>query len=55
MKTYKWIVYVYHGYADKQRGDIISRHKTYEAADRKASKSPFWGVKEVDLDEENEK
>jgi len=42
---YVAIVYVAYAYADKQQGDVISKHKTYEAANRKASGSSMWGVR----------
>jgi hypothetical protein len=44
-KGYVAVVYVAYDYADKQRGDIISKHKSYEAANRKASKNSMWGVR----------
>jgi hypothetical protein len=47
MKT-EWLVVVWYDYADKKRGDIISRHRTYELASRKAKRFPaFWGIKNV--------
>lgn len=42
---YVSIVYVAYAYADKQRGDVISKHKSYEAANRKANGSSMWGVR----------
>lgn len=42
---YVAVVYVAYEYADKQRGEIISKHKTYEAASRKAGQSSMWGVR----------
>ncbi len=45
--NFKWVVYVMYAYADKKCGEIISRHKTYEAADKKARKSTFWAIREA--------
>lgn len=42
---YVAIVYVAYGYGDKQRGDVISKHKSYEAADRKAKGYGMWGIR----------
>jgi hypothetical protein len=39
------VVYAAYDYADKQRGDLISKHKTYEAANHKASENTMWGVR----------
>lgn len=45
---YVAIVYVAYAYADKQRGDVISKHKSYDAANRKARGSSMWGVRFLD-------
>jgi hypothetical protein len=47
-KGYVAVVYVAYAYADKQCGDIISKHKSYEAANRKARGSSMWGVRFLD-------
>lgn len=44
----KWEVYVCYDYADKRRGDVISRHATYEAANRKARQSTFWAIRNTE-------
>lgn len=41
---YRAIVYAHHAYADKASGDIISMHKTRDAADRKARGSSMWAI-----------
>jgi hypothetical protein len=44
-KGYVAVVYVAYDYANRKSGDIISKHKTYDAALRKARGSSFWGVR----------
>ena len=41
---FEWVVYAAYAYGDKDQGEIISRHRTYEAAEKKARQSTFWGV-----------
>ena len=41
----KYRVVVAYRYADKNRGDIISTHKTYEAAQRKIRQSTHWTIR----------
>ncbi len=38
-------VVVDYDYSNKKRGDVISCHRSYEAANRKASTSTMWAVK----------
>ena len=42
---YKAVVVVDYNYADKEQGELISKHKTEAAADKKASQSTFWAVR----------
>jgi hypothetical protein len=42
---YVAVVYVAYAYADKKQGDIISKHKSYDAANSKASGNGMWGVR----------
>lgn len=46
-----WVaeVYIAYAYADKRVGDIISRHKSYDAANKIASKSSMLGVRYVSI------
>ena len=41
------VVYAAYAYADKQPGDIISYHRTMDAAQRKVGGSTFWAVKDL--------
>ena len=45
---YVAVVYVAYAYAGKRHGDIISKHKSYDAAAKKASGSSMWGVRFLD-------
>lgn len=45
--AYTHVVIAEYSYADKVRGDVISKHKSYAAANKKAAKSTFWGVREI--------
>jgi len=42
----KYAVYVYYPYADKGKGEVLSTHFTYQAAEIRA-RSNFLGIKEV--------
>jgi len=52
MRHYKWIVCVAYDYADKRRGDIISRHTTYGLALRRAKQSTMWAIRAI-ADDDN--
>lgn len=43
----RYQVYAMYAYAHRQKGDVISTHKTYDAANKVANKSSFWGIREV--------
>lgn len=43
----RYQVYVNYAYADRDPGDVISTHRTYEVAYKVARKSVFWAVREV--------
>ena len=45
--AYTHIVIAEYSYADKVRGDVISKHRSYAAANKKANKSTFWGIREI--------
>jgi hypothetical protein len=47
-KGFVAVVYVAYAYADKEVGEIISKHKSYEAADAMAKQSTFWGIRYLD-------
>jgi hypothetical protein len=42
-----YIVYAAYAYADVDKGEILSRHRTYEAARKKAG-SPFLAIRVED-------
>lgn len=44
---YTYAVIAWYDYATYKKGDVISCHRTFEAACRKANQSTFWGVKEI--------
>jgi len=44
---YVAIVYAAYDYADKRRGDVISKHKTYEAANRQANGNILLEVRQL--------
>ena len=44
---YTHYVVAAYAYADKERGEVISRHKTYEGAQQKAKGSTMWGIKDI--------
>lgn len=47
LKPYTHAVIVEYDYSDRARGDVISKHKSYAAAAKKASQSTFWAVREI--------
>ena len=44
-----WIVYAAYAHADYERGDIISRHKTYEAARAAAKRSGYDSFRAIGM------
>ena len=47
-RGYVAIVYVHYSYSDKEKGDLVSKHKSYEAAERAARSCRLWGVRFLD-------
>lgn len=47
-KGFVAVVYVSYAYADRQAGDIVSRHKSSDAAQKAARKSTSHGVRYLD-------
>ena len=43
----EWIIVVRYSYADRRRGDVISWHRTHEAANRALNCHPNSGLLEV--------
>ena len=44
----RWVVYYCYDTPNYPRGTIVSQHKSYDAAEKKANRSTLWGVKHVD-------
>lgn len=42
-----WVVYYYYERGGYERGEIVSRHSTYELARKKAGNDSFLGVKDL--------
>lgn len=48
----RYVVRVQYPHSDHQRGDILSQHRTREAADKAARKNPFSAVADAaDIDQ----
>jgi hypothetical protein len=48
MQGYRWAVVVKYPYdASETKGDIVSRHRTYEAANRKCPSNGFTALYEI--------
>jgi hypothetical protein len=51
----RYVVRVQYAHGDHQRGDILSQHRTQQAADRAARKNPFAAVAAAaDIDQRKE-
>ena len=46
-KTTRYVVIAQYAYADKERGDIISQHRTRQAAERAARNNSFAAIRNV--------
>ena len=45
IKAPTYVVYAAYAYADVEAGQVISRHKTPEAAEKKVMGSTFWAIR----------
>lgn len=46
-KKWKYCVYAQYSYAQYERGEVISRHKSYEAANKAAKGNSFAAISPI--------
>ena len=44
---YEWVVYAAYEHAGHEKGEIISKHKSYAAAEKKARNNNFLGIRDI--------